>query len=159
MDGLNYEEIYGKFHDKVLYYIRGKVSTQEDAEDLCADVFVKAYENIDKYDKNLGEVSTWIYRIAHNAVIDYYRKNRPGEELGEDIASSESIEDAILKEEDLGILARALEKLSEKDRAIIIFRYYDRLSLKEIAEKLNISYSGCKLRHQNALNTLKGYME
>ncbi len=159
MEKPDYESVYAKYHDKVLYYIKGKVSTSEDAEDLCADVFVKIYENIDKYDKNIAEISTWIYRIAHNAVIDHYRKFKGSEELGEEIASTENIEEGILKKENLVLLANALKKLSEKDRAIIIYRYYDGLSLKEVAEKLGISYSGCKLRHQNALNSLKNYME
>lgn len=159
MEHPGYEEIYTRFHDKVLYYIRAKVSVPEDAEDICSDVFTKIYRNFEKYDENQAEISTWIYRIAHNAVIDHYRKQKPSEELTEEIASFEDIEEGILNREKLEKLGEALKRLSEKDRSIIVYRYYDGLSLKEVAEKLHISYSGCKLRHSNALNSLKGYLE
>lgn len=159
MESPGYEEIYSKFHDKVLYYIKGKVGVPEDAEDLCSDVFTKVYENFARYDKELASVSTWIYRIAHNAVIDHYRTKKTSEELSEDIVSGGDIEEGVLTREMLEELGDALKQLSEKDRAIIIYRYYDGLSLKQTAEKLGISYSGCKLRHSNALAVLKRYME
>ncbi|MBR5375785.1 MAG: sigma-70 family RNA polymerase sigma factor [Lachnospiraceae bacterium] len=159
MERPDYEEIYSGYHDKVLYYIKGKVSVAEDAEDLCSEVFTKIYENLDRYDESLAGISTWIYRIAHNAVIDHYRKQKPSEELSDELASFEDIEDEMLKKEGLKALTAALKSLSEKDRAIIIYRYYDGLSLKEVAEKLDISYSGCKLRHTNALNSLRKYLE
>ncbi len=160
MERPDYEEIYSRYHDKVLYYIKGKVSVAEDAEDLCSEVFTKVYENLEKYDESLAGISTWIYRIAHNAVIDHYRKQKPSEELSEELASlDDDIEEGLLKKENLKTLSAALKSLSEKDRAIIIYRYYDGLSLKEVAEKLGISYSGCKLRHANALNSMRKLLE
>lgn len=159
MERIDYDEIYSRYHDKVLYYIKGKVSVTEDAEDICSDVFTKIYENLDRYDEGLAGISTWIYRIARNAVIDHYRTQKPSDELSEELASIEDIEGNLLKKEVLEELGEALKKLSEKDRAIIVYRYYDGLSLKEVAEKLDISYSGCKLRHTNALASLRKCLE
>ncbi len=159
MGQIDYDEIYSRYHDKVLYYIRGKVSVAEDAEDICSEVFTKIYEKRDMYDEGLAGISTWIYRIAHNAVIDHYRTQKSSDELSEELASIDDIEENLLKRESLEELGRALKELSEKDRAIIVYRYYDGLSLKEVAEKLAISYSGCKLRHANALASLRKSLE
>ncbi|MBQ7464368.1 MAG: sigma-70 family RNA polymerase sigma factor [Lachnospiraceae bacterium] len=159
MGQIDYDEIYSRYHDKVFYYIKGRVGVTEDAEDICSDVFTKIYENRDRYDEGLAGVSTWIYRIAHNAVIDHYRTQRASEELSEEIQSIDDIEEGFLNRETLQELGDALKKLSEKDRAIIVYRYYDGLSLKDVAEKLGISYSGCKLRHTNALAQLRKILE
>ena len=132
MGQIDYDEIYSRYHDKVLYYIKGRVGVTEDAEDICSDVFTKIYENRDRYDEGLAGVSTWIYRIAHNAVIDHYRTQRVSEELSEEIQSIDDIEEGFLNRETLQELGDALKKLSEKDRAIIVYRYYDGLSLKDV---------------------------
>lgn len=151
-------EIYEQHSKKVLNYIWGKVGDQYLAEDLCADVFLKVYEKIDTFDESKASISTWIYTIAHNVVIDQYRRNRPTEEVPEDMASNEDILEGMCNNETLEALAAALEKLDDRERHLIIARYYNNESLKDIAVELDVSYSYIKILHNNALKKMKKYL-
>ncbi|MCR5747823.1 MAG: sigma-70 family RNA polymerase sigma factor [Lachnospiraceae bacterium] len=149
------EEIYKEYHDKVMAYIRNRVNNLEDAEDLCADVFLKIQQRYEDYDKEKAAVSTWIYAITRNTVIDHYRVNRISEELPEDIASEETIDTDIIRKETLGELADALLQLSEEERTVIVLHYYEGLTLKQIEAKTGLSYGKVKLRHNSAIDKMK----
>ncbi len=152
------EWIYTEYSGKVMGYIRGKVRSSADAEDLCSEVFEKVFRKIGEYDKAKSGLSTWIYTITRNTVIDFYRKSRPGEELDENLSDGAELDESMLRTETLSELARALEKLPEKMREIIVYRYYDGLPLTEIAERMGLSYGAIKLWHQNALLMLRQEM-
>ncbi len=149
------EQIYTDYKDKVFAYIRNHVNSQEDAEDLCADVFVKVYDKLDTFDESKARISTWIYSITSNTVIDFYRTNHVHSEIPEDLSDTKStIEDDILTQESLSSLATALKKLPQEQMDIIVLRYYKGLTLQEIAEKMKLSYGITKLRHREALGRL-----
>ena len=147
--------LYTEYRDRVLGYIRARVNNREDAEDLCQDVFEKVFRAADRYDSEKAAPGTWIYAITRNAVIDYFRRNRPAEELPEDLASDELPEDAVMQTALLDALAAALEKLPDELADVVVARYYDRLPLTEIAERLGMSYGIVKLRHNKALKLLR----
>jgi RNA polymerase sigma-70 factor (ECF subfamily) len=150
------EEIYMKYKDKVLGYIRNHVNSPEDAEDLCSDVFIKIYSKIDTFDESKASLSTWIYAMTSNTVIDFYRTNHIHSEIPEDLAEDKSlIEDEVLNSESLEELAKALRALPQEQMDIIVLRYYKGLTLQEVAEKMNLSYGVTKLRHREALGRLK----
>ncbi len=67
------ENLYEEYYRKVFGYIQSRVRTRQDAEDLCADVFVNLYEKFDTYDQSKSRLSTWIFSVTRNTVIDYYR--------------------------------------------------------------------------------------
>ena len=149
------EEIYLQYHDKIEFYIWGKVSDKYLAEDLTSVVFLKIYEKLANYDSSKASVSTWIYTIANNTVIDYFRTRKVSEELPEEIAQMSEIEDDYVKEEELTELAAALRKLPERERDLLILHYYDNLTLKEIALKMGMSYANVKIVHAKAISHLK----
>ena len=150
------EQIYTDYKDKVFAYIRNHVNSLEDAEDLCADVFVKVYDKLDTFDESKARISTWIYSITSNTVIDFYRTNHIHSEIPEDLSDTKStIEDDILTQESLSSLATALKKLPQEQMDIIVLRYYKGLTLQEIAEKMKLSYGITKLRHREALGRLQ----
>ena len=153
---LSNEEIYTKYKDKVLGYIRNHVNSPEDAEDLCSDVFVKIFSKIDTFDETKASLSTWIYAMTSNTVIDFYRTNHIHSEIPEDLAEDKSlIEDEVLNGESLEELAKALRALPQEQMDIIVLRYYKGYTLQEVAEKMNLSYGVTKLRHREALGRLK----
>ena len=147
--------LYTKYYGRVLGYIRARVNNRADAEDLCQDVFEKAFRAADRFDASRSAPGTWLYSITRNAVIDHFRRSRPTDELPEDLRSDELPEDGLLQTELLDQLAAALEKLPEELVDIVVLRYYDRLPLTEIAQKLGMSYGAVKLRHQKALGLLR----
>jgi len=157
---MNNEEIYIEYKDKVMAYLSSRLPYQyEVAEDLCADVFVKVYKNIENFDPKKASISTWIYHITQNTLIDYFRTNHSNEfvEIDENQAFTED-EDTLASEETLEHLADALEGLDQREKDIILMHYYKGQSLTDIAGKMGISYSYIKILHKNALNALKKTM-
>lgn len=151
------EQIYLSYKDKVSAYIGQRVSNKEDAKDLIADVFVKVYSVLDTYDEKIASLSTWIYRITHNLVIDYYRSRaRLNESVQVDechwLAAAEPEEE--VSAEMLAALAKALKALPERERDVIILRFYHGLSLKQVSERLDISLSNVKYIQHTAINRL-----
>lgn len=155
MNDIKKEQIYKDYYNKVYGYLLNKTNYSHDAEDLAADVFVKVYEKYDSYDESKASLSTWIYTITHNTLIDYYRTHRDYSEIPETIETDYSIEDDICNKEMLDQLADALESLDERERYVIVQRYYNGKSLKDIAEEMNISYSYVKVLQKKALERMK----
>ena len=152
-------KFYMEYRARVLGYISSRVSSREDAEDICQDVFLKAFRAADRYEAEKSAPGTWLYAITRNTVIDYYRRARPTEELPEELTDDALPEDGLMQEELLEELADALERLPDELTDIIVLRYYDGLPLTEIAGMLGLSYGATKLRHQKALALLRPLLE
>lgn len=101
---LTKEEIYEEFHLKVLRYIQSQVNDYHLAEDLCSDVFLKIYEKLDTYNKAKSSISTWIFTITRNTLIDYYRTRNVTCEIPETLAAEEKDEE-LFEPEQLQALA------------------------------------------------------
>lgn len=153
------EEVFKQYHDKIEYYIYGKVSDRYVAEDLTSIVFFKVCDKLSMYDESKASVATWIYTIANNTVIDYYRTNKTFDEIPEEIANANEIDEQIINEEMLSELARALKRLPERERDLLILRYYDNMKLKDIAVKMEMSYANAKVVHAKAINHMREYLE
>ena len=158
MNAPEWEKIYDQYSGKVMGYIAARVQRRADAEDLCADVFEKVYRKSDAYDESKASISTWIFTITRNTVIDYFRRTRPTEEPDENLASDEEVDEGILTQETLSELAGALTKLPDELQDIIVLMYYDGKPMTEIAALMGLSYGAVKLRHQNALMLLRERM-
>ena len=153
------DSIYKDYSKKVFCYLRGKGLNEEDAEDLCANVFVKFYDSADSFDYSKSSPSTWIYRITHNTLIDFYRTRKQHSELDEEIAYKDETVENILNEETLTELGRALMRLEDRDRALVVLVYYENKTLKEAAEILKMSYSNSKIVMKKALAELKDFLD
>ena len=152
------EQVYTDYHGKVMGYISARIRNWADAENLCSDVFMKIQEKLDSYDDSKAAVSTWVFTITRNTLIDHYRRKKPTEELDENLSDDSEVDESLLSRETLSELAGALMKLPEQMRDIIVLRYYDGKPLTEIAEMMGLSYGAVKLRHQNALMLIREKM-
>ncbi len=150
-------QIYKDYHGKVLGYLRNQVNNTDTAEDIAADVFLKVYEKIDTFDDSKSSLSTWIFTITRNKLTDFYRTRRVMPEVPETFAAPISLEDDVCSESELETLADALESLDTRERDIIVLRYYSGMTLKEIAEKMNISYAYVKVLQNKALSQLRKF--
>ena len=152
-------KLYEDYRDKVYGFILGKLNNEHEAEDLCSDVFVKVFENLAEFDETKASLSTWIFTIMRNTLTDHYRRRRVNEELTDEFASDDSVEEEVCKQESLDSLAAALEQLDTKARDLIILHYYSGMTLHEAAEQLGFSYSYAKMLHLQTLEKLKGLMQ
>ena len=152
------EQIYTEYRDRVMGYIYARLRSRADAEDLCQDVFEKINMKLDSFDSGKASISTWIYSITRNSVIDFYRRSHPHEEIDENMVQDGAVDDSLLNDETLEELAEALEKLPAELREIVVLRYYDGMPLTEIAKAMNMSYGMVKLRHNSALELIRRSM-
>jgi len=155
MTAEQHEKIYTDFHDKVMGYIRARITRRAEAEDLCSDVFEKVYTRIDQYDASKSSLSTWIFTITRNTVIDHFRRTKPTEELDENLSDDTELDEGLLQTESLEELAAALRQLPQELTDLIVLRYYDNRPLTEVADMMGLSYGAVKLRHQKALVMLR----
>lgn len=152
-------QIFKDYSAKVLGYIRGKGIAPDDAEDLRSNIFLKFYSTLENYDSTKSSPSTWIYRITQSAVIDFYRTKKTFSELNEEMVFVDKNYDDILTNETLTELGQALMRLDDRERALIVLVYYDGVTLKEAASKINMSYSNSKLVMKKALAQLKDFLK
>ncbi|MBQ3507363.1 MAG: sigma-70 family RNA polymerase sigma factor [Clostridia bacterium] len=152
--------VYLDYYDKVTGYVRGKISAPHEAEDVVSSVFLRVYERFDSFDPTRASLSTWIYTITHNVVVDYYRTRRVHTEYAEymDAEIDEVADESNTNETLLEQLADALEQLKEKERDLIVLHYYKGYTLKVIAEMMGMSYINAKVIHAKALSRLRELM-
>lgn len=153
------ENIYRDYYDKVYGYICSNINNAATAEDLTADVFVKIYEKLDSFDEGKASLSTWIFTITRNKLTDYYRTRRVFTEIPETLDDGSSIEDDVCNAEMLEALADALETLEERERDIIILRFYKGMTLAEIAKQMDISYSYIKVLQNKAFGAIRDFFK
>ncbi|MCQ2472251.1 MAG: sigma-70 family RNA polymerase sigma factor [Clostridia bacterium] len=151
------QAVYCTYHSKVCGYLRSKINNVQDIEDLAADIFVKVYEKLDTFDETKASLSTWIYTIARNTLTDFFRTHKTFEEIPQTMEGDSSIEENICNTEMLDALADALESLDERERDIIILRFYKGKTLKEISEQMGISYAYVKVLQNKAFAVMKKY--
>ena len=155
MQTVDIDQIYTEYSGKVMGYIRARVRSKAEAEDLHSEVFEKILRKIEGFDPTKASLNTWIFTVTRNTVIDHFRRSRPGEELDENMSDDTEIDEGLLQTESLSELAAALRKLPQQLMDIVVLRYYDGKPLTEIAKIMNLSYGAVKLRHQNAIMLLK----
>lgn len=150
------DEIYSAYKEKVTAYVRSHISDPYMAEDIVSEVFLKVYRNLEGFDESRASLSTWIYSITRNTVIDYYKKREAQRALFDEITEFEEMPDeSPAYEGRLEDLANALENLSERERDLIILHYYKGYTLKRIAVMTGISYINAKVIHAKALAALR----
>jgi RNA polymerase sigma-70 factor (ECF subfamily) len=139
-------EIVEKYQGPVFGYIRKMINQiPEEAEDLAQEVLIAAYENINGFEKG-RKFSSWIYRIAHNKAIDYFKKRKVKTSQIEDMEeilmeNKELIEDLEIKNDEIKKLREAVEKLEINYREVIVLNYFEEKSYEEISDILKIPVS------------------
>lgn len=149
--------VYDGFVKKIYDYAFFRTRDKQSAEDIVADTFTKALERISSFDPGKGTTSSWLYRIARNTLVDEYRKKQKYASMPEayDIPDHVDLGSSLDTKEMLMRVQGALQKLSEKEREIIILRVWDELSYKEIAEIMGKSEASLKMATSRALKSLR----
>lgn len=147
-------ELYQIFVEKIYKFCFYKVDTVSEAEDLTARVFEKALENLKKYKK--GNFQAWLFRIAQNTLIDYWRKVKKEERLrGWERSGEESILEKICQKEEEKELILALRKLKKEYSDVLSLRFFSGLSVSKTAQILGKSEGAVRVLQHRALKALK----
>lgn len=150
LDGDNkaFGKLVERYQKKVYGLAFGILRNREDAWDVAQEAFVKAYKNLGSYEGSAA-FYTWLYRIAYNLSLDTLRSKArrdtveldddTREAVGEEGARPEHPADTVARRELAEVVTKAMSKLTEKHRAIIVLREIEGLSYEEMAEVLQIS--------------------
>lgn len=160
-----FEELYERYADKVYRKCLTLVKDPAQAEDFTHDIFLKLIVKLGSF-KEEARFSTWLYSITYNYCMDQLRVNRKRGETSleeeleladEDVDVSVLIED---RDADARRLHRAIDHLSTEERSILMMKYLDDLSIKDIASVFKITESAVKMRLLRSRENLrKRYLE
>lgn len=145
------QNIWNEFNKQLYNFVNKRVQDREVAKDLVQDIFVKIHLNLHTL-HNEEKLAAWVYQIARNSILDFFKKNKYEADLTKDIA--EENEPTNFNEELSKCLVPFVTKLSENSRDAIVKTEIGNLSQKDYAEELGISYSGAKSRVQRAREEL-----
>ena len=137
--------IVDRYEDKMKRYIlRNSGFNKFDIDDLLQDIFLAVYQNANSFRFDM-KFSSWIYRIAHNKIVDYWRKNQKNKNeisveenlfLVESIFNKNEVEDEIEKTESKEIVQKVLPFVKEKYRQVLVLRFLEEKSYEEISDIL-----------------------
>lgn len=160
-DSESFAKLYDIFINPIYRYVYYRVGRQ-DAEDLTELVFLKTWENIRQYKSGQKSFSSWLFRIAHNIVIDHYRATRLNGELSENIKDERrEAEPQLLahKHFDNVVLEKAMRELKDHYRQIVVLKYINDLSNEEIGHITGRTQTSLRILQFRALRALRRILE
>lgn len=162
-DGQAFGEIYDFYVRRIYDFVYYRVGSRETAEDLTSDIFFKALEKIASFDQNRDNSSfgAWLYRIARNRVIDYYRANRPTVSFddGENNFSDDgSAAEELKQREERRAILKYLDLLKSEQKELLLLRIWDERSYREISLITGKSEAALKMSFGRAIKILRQKM-
>jgi RNA polymerase sigma-70 factor (ECF subfamily) len=157
-DEIDWDELYAEQLPRVFNFFRYRCGSVADAEDLTSITFEKAWRGRDRYRRDKGAFSTWLFTIARNAAVDHYRARAPVVSLDEAAmvaAAAATPEDQTSLRSDAAHLAVLLQTLSDRDRDLIALKYGAEMSNRDIASATGLSESNVGTILHRAVQALR----
>ncbi|MBO5540417.1 MAG: sigma-70 family RNA polymerase sigma factor [Muribaculaceae bacterium] len=168
VDGVNeaFDTLIERHKDRLYSYIFHSVKSDELADDIFQETFVKAIVTLKqgRYVEN-GHFSAWISRIAHNLIIDHFRQSRAinlqstddteYNVLNRKELSDQTVEDSMVTQQIHRDIRRLIKALPESQREVLLMRYYKNMSFKEIAERTQVSINTALGRMRYAILNMR----
>ncbi|MBI4053999.1 MAG: RNA polymerase sigma factor [Candidatus Doudnabacteria bacterium] len=155
-----FELLYKEFFPKVSRFVTWRVNDRETAEDLVAEVFLKGWESLQESNE-ISSFASWIFTIARNRVIDYYRTKKTFADLYE-LENSIEYEDNVINSIDLDIASKqflnALEILSGDQQEVLRLKFFDDLENEEIAAIMDKTPGTVRVIQHRAIVALKKHL-
>lgn len=159
------EEVYNTYFPLVYNYVFYRLLHREDTEDLVSRVFLRVFENLDRFDETKASLKTWVFRITEHALIDFYRRRRVQVSLDDE---NNQVENTLcvdfdeqyehIAEPERKALYRALTQLPERDRTFIYYKYFEHRTNRDIAKALGMNESTVAAVLARARAKLKGLL-
>lgn len=155
-------QLYERHYQSIFRYLAYRTGDPRAAEDLTGDVFLKMLEALPAFRVGTASFRTWLFQIARNLAIDHYRRNRsrPVQPLEEALpAPIEHPEEAAQRQLTVELLRRALSRLADDQRDVVLMRFVEGMPLAEVATTLHRSEDAIKGLQRRALNNLRTILE
>ena len=157
-DAVALTQIYEDNFDRIYRYIVIKIGDRAEAEDMTQQVFLNVLKSISSFKFRGMPFTSWLYRIAHNQIVDYFRKKsrRPTEQLNESMPASgddpEKVVERIIQIEEV---AEATKQLTKAQQEVISLRFAGELSISEVAKAMGRSEGAVKALQHSAILALR----
>lgn len=153
--------LYDQYAEVIFRYVYSHLENRLDAEDMTEEIFLRAWRALPKYDERGLPFSAFLFRIARNTLVDYYRQHKVVQsiddmELQSHEAGPEEVVDTQIENLDL---RKKIAELREDYRNVIIFRFLSGLSPEETAQLMQRSVGAIRVLQHRALSALKDKME
>lgn len=152
--------LYEKYIDQIYNYIFFRTSNGKDAEDICSRVFLRALKHIDRYEDRGYPFSAWLYRIAHNLVVNWYRDSERSDEVS--LADQYppptidgSVEQNIEKQDQEAQLMSIIKGLPDDRKELLILKHVDGLTNFEIGKIMDRTEGAVKALYHRTLESLR----
>ena len=159
----SFEEVYKKYYPQILSYYCQRIGNHADAEDLTSEVFLYCANHYDNYDPQKASVATWIYLIAKSRFSNYCRDRKLTDNIDDHLDltgdTGEMMDKALYLQELRERLTAALGQLAERQRQIVVWRYFDDRSIEEIANRLEITSNNVRVQLSRALKKLRSIIK
>ena len=153
--------LMNKYHNEIFSFVFNMLGNYDDTEDLIQEIFLKVYNNLNKYDPDKASFRTWLYRIASNQTLNYlkssYYKRKSSNELDVTyLQDNLDMEEEVIKEKQIKEIILIMKKrLSEKHQKILILHYFSGLTVKEIGLTLSIPEKTIYKALKTSINKIK----
>ncbi len=140
-----FDDVLKEHYNEIFVFILKQIENVEDSKDLTQEVFFKTFQNYHKYDPKKAKVRTWLYKIANNHVINYWKSAYIRKKVNCEIdfariADSEDTLETLIKAEDFTIILKLMIKsLSKRDVRIMNLYFFSELSSSEIAISMRMN--------------------
>ena len=155
-------ELYDRYATRIYAYIYRRVGDAYLAEDLTGDVFVRMIQAVQAERLWHTSFQAWLYRIAHNLVVDYYRRRPPVTELELDerlVAAEDDPASAVAERLFYRSLRAAISRLTSDQQQVLALRFGEGMKAREAAEVMNKSTGAIEALQHRALATLRRVLE
>lgn len=139
--------IFDRYFEKIYRFVFLKITDKEKSEDIVSDVFTSALNWINRFRiDDSSSVSAWLYRIANNKVIDYYKSNKETIELDNnlELAYNSDLWRDIDARDKLKSVLEYIKSLEKDKRDVLLYRFWEDMSYNDIGELTWLSVSNCK---------------
>ena len=150
--------LYGEYYDKIAHYASVHIGNRTDAEDIAGDVFLKALESLGSYEKRGIPMQAWLFKIAHNLVVDYLRKISKRKTVDIDsvtVRSNESPEAIAEVNIEVERVKKAMEQLTPDQKEVLTLRFFGELTSKETAAIMGKSDGAVREMQRAATSKLR----
>jgi len=156
-----FDEIYEFYLPRIFGYVLNRSGSREIAEDVTSQTFFKAMSNIKSFRYRGYSFGSWLYRIAHNALMDYYRKSPNTADVDPDEMKSENqgTEEKAENIERKKVVLRVLRKLPEQYQQILSLRFFEEMTNEEIAEILGCRKATLAVKLHRSLQAFKNILK
>lgn len=158
VDPEKFAPLYNKYYKPIFSYVYQRMESKDTAFDITAQVFLKALSNIKKYEFKGVPFGSWLYRIAHNELMQVFKTNKDQRVVNANVSDlrfiCESNEEPFF-EEYIPIIKQLISKLEEQELQIVEMRYFEKRPFKEVADILNITEVNAKVKMHRVIEKLK----